>query len=744
LLEFSHSLHALDRIGEGIFALDADGRFTYLNRTAQHLLPALIGASGTDLHGTVIWDASPSFGLTPTATALRRAVEDGLPVVHPVRDPVSGLMLELRAFPSADGVSVLLIQPSGQPEGALLDALSDLYLACDDEWRLTMLNARAGEYLRFLGRNRDELLGQSVWEVIPGLSGSRFQAEAFRAVVEQREVEFESFFAPMNRWFSVRLTPTNRGIIACARDVTTRYMTRSADAVPLPESVETQEQNRRFRSLVESIDDVVFQLDTEQRCVNLFGRWLEREGFLSEQFIGRTTREILGPTEAPVHERANQRALAGETVTYEWVLLTARGPRHVLNTLSPLRDPNGTITGIVGVGRDITARIEAEQQVRQAQKMEAVGRFAGGVAHDLNNMVMVIMGFSDFLLATLDRSDPRWADADEIRKAAERAMQLTRQLLGFGRQQVVARTVVDLNAVVSGMERMLRPLLGEDMILSTDLAPALGGIEADYGQMEQIVMNLTLNARDAMGSGGRLTLETRDLEFPDHHAVQHLGIPIPGGSYVMLVVSDTGHGMTPEVKSHLFEPFFSTKLITQNTGLGLATVYGIVAQSGGYIWVESELGIGTTFKICFPRVSPDQEIVEVIEPSFIPATGTETILLIEDEEAVRTLASRVLTEQGYLVLEASNGKEGLHVAEQAGNEIDLVLTDMIMPEMSGLEAAARISKILPDTRIMYMSGYSEADKLQRGISELPQPFLQKPFSAESLSVSVRRTLDRQA
>ena len=445
-----------------------------------------------------------------------------------------------------------------------------------------------------------------------------------------------------------------------------------------------------------------------------------------------------------MHERANRRALAGETVTYEWVLLTARGPRHVLTTLSPLRDPNGTITGIVGVGRDITARIEAEQQVRQAQKMEAVGRFAGGVAHDLNNMVMVIMGFSDFLLATLDRSDPRWSDADEIRKAAERAMQLTRQLLGFGRQQVVARTVVDLNAVVSGMERMLRPLLGEDMILSTDLAPALGGIEADYGQMEQIVMNLTLNARDAMGSGGRLTLETRDLEFPDGHAVQHLGIPIPGGSYVMLVVSDTGHGMTPEVKSHLFEPFFSTKPTTQNTGLGLATVYGIVAQSGGYIWVESELGIGTTFKICFPRVSPDQENVEVVEPSFMPTTGTETILLIEDEESVRTLASRVLTEQGYLVLEASNGKEGLHVAEQAGNDIDLVLTDMIMPEMGGLEAAARISKILPDTRIMYMSGYSEADKLQRGISELPQPFLQKPFSAESLSVSVRRTLDRQA
>ncbi len=741
MLQSIHPLDALDRIGEGIFTLDPDGRFTYLNRTAQGLLPALIGSAGPDLLGTIIWHASPSFPLTPAAAAIRRAEAEQRPVVHPVRDPASGLLLELRAYPSPDGMSVLLIEPRSHGAHTLLDALGDLYLACDDDWRLTTINARAGEYLRFLGRNRDELLGQSVWEVIPGLSGSRFQAEAFRAVVEQQEVEFESFFAPMNRWFSVRLTPTSDGIVACARDVTARYAARSADAAPVPESVETQEQNRRFRTLVESIDDVVFQLDTEQRCVNLFGRWLEREGFLSEQFIGRTTREILGPTDAPVHERANLRALAGETVSYEWVLATARGPRHVLNTLSPLRDPSGTITGIVGVGRDITARIEAEQQVRQAQKMEAVGRFAGGVAHDLNNMVMIIMGFSDFLLATLDRSDPRWADADEIRKAAERAMALTRQLLGFGRTQVVARTVLNLNDVVSGMEKMLRPLLGEDTTLTTDLAEGLGGVEADYGQMEQVVMNLTLNARDAMDSGGRLTIETRDVDFPGGQARQHLGIPVPGGPYVMLTVSDTGHGMTAEVKSHLFEPFYTTKPATHNTGLGLATVYGIVAQSGGYIWVESEPGAGTAFKICFPRVIPDQVAAVEVPPPRAPASGNETILLIEDEDAVRALASRVLTEQGYHVLQASNGKEGLMMAERAGTGIDLVLTDMVMPEMGGLELAAHITRILPEARIMYMSGYSEGDKFRRGISDLPQPFLRKPFSAASLAASVRHSLD---
>src|SRR6185437_7353426 len=234
-----------------------------------------------------------------------------------------------------------------------------------------------------------------------------------------------------------------------------------------------QAGQQRFRTLVDSIDDVVFRLDIDQRCLDIFGRWLEREGFRPEQFLGRTTADIVGPEDAHFHYRANLRALSGETVTYEWDLQTRRGTRHMQTTLSPLRGDRGEITGIVGVGRDITQRIEQEQQVRQAQKMEVVGRFAGGVAHDLNNMMMIILGFSDFLLTNLDRNDPRWSDADEIRKAAERAMHLTRQLLGFGRQRVVTRQVLSLNGVVSGMDRMLRPLLGEDITLVTRLSPGL-------------------------------------------------------------------------------------------------------------------------------------------------------------------------------------------------------------------------------------------------------------------------------
>jgi two-component system cell cycle sensor histidine kinase/response regulator CckA len=617
----------------------------------------------------------------------------------------------------------------------------------------------------------------------------------------------------------------------------------------------------RFRHLVESIDDVVFRLDSEQRCVDAFGRWLEREGIEAATLIGRTTREIVGTEEAPVHEEANLSALAGETVTYEWTFHGRNGLRHMQTTLSPLHGPYGEVVGIVGVGRDISQRVQvgkelqrwarifehagwgvaivsadggtiesvnpafaamhgwtaeelrgkpmqelsagvqdfprmnplydsrghqiweterrhrngsvfpalidatavrdedglviyyavnvqdlterrrAEEQIRQAQKMEAVGRLAGGVAHDFNNMMMIIMGFSDFLLTTLDQSDPRWADADEIRKAAERAMQLTRQLLGFGRQQLVARQVLSLNEVVSGMERMLRPLLGEDIRLVAKLAPNLGGVEADYGQMEQVVMNLALNARDAMRGGGRLTIETADVELPEGYAYRQVGIDIPAGRYVMLVVSDTGHGMTPEVKARLFEPFFTTKPTTQNTGLGLATVYGIVVQSGGYIWVESEPEKGATFKICLPMVDADDQLAELPPAPAQPSRGSESILLVEDEAAVRSVAARVLRNQGYTILQAGNGQEALSVLEQMQGNIDLVLSDVVMPDMGGVELTSRLRERWPDLKVVYMSGYAAGDKLQPGLPEFEGSFLQKPFSAESLMLKVREVLD---
>lgn len=323
-------------------------------------------------------------------------------------------------------------------------------------------------------------------------------------------------------------------------------------------------------------------------------------------------------------------------------------------------------------------------------------------------------------------------------------MHLTRQLLGFGRQQLVARHVLNLNDVVSGMERMLRPLLGEDIKLVTRLSADLGGVEADYGQLEQVVMNLALNARDAMRGGGRLTIETLDADLPEGYAYRHIGMDIPAGRYVMLTVSDTGHGMTPEVKARLFEPFFTTKPTTQNTGLGLATVYGIVVQSGGYLWVDSEPGKGTTFKICLPLVDQEQGLSEAPIPPVTSRLGHEKILLVEDEDAVRSVASRVLLNQGYTILQARNGQEALSLMQDLGETLDLVLTDVVMPDMSGPTLAEQLRARWPTLKLLYMSGYAVGDKVPPGSEQPGDSFLQKPFSAEDLVHKVREVLDATA
>jgi two-component system, cell cycle sensor histidine kinase and response regulator CckA len=404
---------------------------------------------------------------------------------------------------------------------------------------------------------------------------------------------------------------------------------------------------------------------------------------------------------------------------------------------------NGREGGVVFelFAEDVTERRALEQQLRQAQKMEAVGRLAGGIAHDFNNLLMVISGYSEFLLERLGDEPRLRGPAQEIASAAERASSLTRQLLAFSRKQMLAPRVVNLNDVATENLKMLTRMIGEDIDLVLVPATGLWPVRADAGQIEQVIMNLAVNARDAMPSGGKLTIETSNVALDEEYARFHA--PLRPGDYVMVAISDTGAGMDTETQSHIFEPFFTTKG-TKGTGLGLSTVYGIIKQSGGYIWVYSEVGKGTTFKIYLPRVaSTGEAVVQVATPVEQQRVepGTETILLVEDETNLRYLARQYLEKQGYKVIEAADGAVAMQIAVAHEKVIHLLLTDVIMPGMNGRELAQRISEIRPNVKILYMSGYTENVIGHNGMLDAGVRLLQKPFNLRDLRSKVREVLD---
>jgi nitrogen-specific signal transduction histidine kinase len=393
------------------------------------------------------------------------------------------------------------------------------------------------------------------------------------------------------------------------------------------------------------------------------------------------------------------------------------------------------------VCRDVSDRKKLEEQIHQATKMEAIGQLAGGIAHDFNNLLTVILGNSDFLAALLPPNDSKANFVNEIQKAGERAKHLTRQLLAFSRKAIVEPRVLDLNSLVTDTEKMLRRLIGEDITLTASLAPMLGRIKADSGQIEQVVINLAVNARDAMPEGGKLTIETRDVELGYEYVLTHPNVK--PGRYIMLSVADTGFGMSRETQKHMFEPFFTTKSQGKGTGLGLAMVYGIVTQGGGHIDVQSELGRGTSFRVYFPSID------ESLTPggkSFPPTPhapgGDETILLVEDEEAVRNITKMTLQSLGYTVLEARNGVEAMRVSEGRADHIHLVITDVVMPEMGGRQVAERLAECRPLTKVLFLSGYLDDAMVRHGILKAEKAFLQKPFKAIGLAKKVREVLDK--
>jgi nitrogen-specific signal transduction histidine kinase/ActR/RegA family two-component response regulator len=388
---------------------------------------------------------------------------------------------------------------------------------------------------------------------------------------------------------------------------------------------------------------------------------------------------------------------------------------------------------------DITERERLEKQYRQSQKMESIGLLAGGIAHDFNNLLTVIKGYSGLLLSNVGNDDGMRKDIKRIKDAGDRAALLVRQLLTFSRKQMLTPAVLDLNAVIADIETLLRRLIGEDIALTTSLEPELGRAKADPGQIEQVIMNLAVNARDAMPRGGQLIIETKNVELDEVYAQSH--VAVQPGPHVMLAVRDTGCGMDAVTQGHLFEPFFTTKGPGNGTGLGLATVYGIVKQSGGHIQVYSVPGNGTTFKIYLPRVEGIRERNEPAPVSTEIPHGWETILLVEDEEEVRTLASTILQMKGYTVLDAQEGAEALHISQSHPGQIHLVLTDMVMPGMSGREVAERLAGARRDIKVMYMSGYPGKGTIHHDVPDPGTTFLQKPFTPEDLAFKVRKALD---
>ena len=608
------------------------------------------------------------------------------------------------------------------------------FVLVDRDGRIKALNRTAEEWgSLILGRRVGE--GERIEEFIPDAIEAFRDALAGEARTTERCIRGRD---GVERWFETTHAPVVDergqviGVCLNARDVSERKQAEQA----------LRDSEARYRDLFDNASDLVCMTSPagEFRYVNR--AWQEVIGFTDAELAGRRFHDVVHAGSRERYDELQARALAGETLTQaELTLVTSEGiPVTVEGSISAT-SLDGRPVMLRGIYRDITERKRIEDQLRRAERMQAAGRLAGGVAHEVNNMMTGVIGFSEFLLRGLEPDDPRRLEVREIIKAGTRAADITRQLLAFTRQQFMRAELLDLNDIIVGMEKLLRRSLGENHELELRLGEDIGEIRADRGHLEQVLLNLVLNARDALQDHGRVTITTGSATQEEVEAARHVEVEVPAESYVRLAVSDTGCGMDPEVQARIFEPFFTTKGVGQGTGLGLSTVYGIVKQSGGFVWVESEPGHGSTFSIYLPHVvSPDRSTL----PPDVPTDsegGTETVLVVEDEPIVRDLACRGLREKGYTVLEAPNGAKALQLLSEAPTAIDLVISDVVMPELGGRELGLQLARRKPELPVLYMSGYTGEDVIQRGLLDPDAPFQQKPFSPEALAKKVREMLD---
>ncbi len=603
----------------------------------------------------------------------------------------------------------------------------------------TFMNPRMAE---MLGCTVAEALGQPIFTFMD--EAAREEARA-RVARRKRGVADRGDFRLTRRdgsdlWVSLHADPlfdpagNFESSLALVTDITER---RLAD-----------ETRNRLASIVESSDDAIISRSVDG-TIRTWNRGAERlTQYSATEALGKPL-AILYPPEDAARLNAKRGEVDQEQVLEQFEMVARRKDGSLVDisiTSSVLRDDLGTTIGASVIARDITERKRSEaalrrseEQFRQAQKMEAVGSLAGGIAHDFNNLLSVILSYTSLLVEGLKESDPLLTDLTEVHKAGLRASGLVRQLLAFSRQQVLQPVVLDLNQVVTGIKGMLTRLLREDIQLSLLISPLAGKIHADPGQVEQVIMNLVVNARDAMPNGGNLSIETANILIDESYTVEHPSVT--PGPYVMLAVTDTGIGMDAATKDRIFEPFFTTKELGKGTGLGLSTVYGIVQQSGGHVWVYSELGKGTTFKVYLPRTDRTEEASLGTLGVTASSGGTETILLVEDEDQVRSIMRQVLRKQGYNVLEAQNAGEAFLLCEQFTANIDLLLTDVVMPRMSGRQLAERLALVRPAMRVMYVSGYTDDTIVHHGVLAAGIHFLQKPIMPAALTKKVRQVLD---
>jgi len=524
---------------------------------------------------------------------------------------------------------------------------------------------------------------------------------------------------------------TITGVVLVFRDITEHKRTEQA----------LRGIEARYRLLAEHSRDLIGFLDRRGHVLYASPSHESMLGIPPADLLDQSIFTLIHPDDqAHVRAAMNDLIRLGASTTIELRLQATSGDWIVVETiLAPITDTPTDEPRLLFSARDITERRRLETQLLQAQKLDSIGRLAGGVAHDFNNLLTVITCHADLVLETVAPDNPARGDLEELRKAADRAASLTRQLLAFARKQILEPRVLDLNAIILDLETLLSRLLEADIDLITLPAPDLGHVRVDPGQIEQVLINLVVNARDAMPDGGKLTIETQNVMLDEAYARPRVGVS--PGPYIMLAVSDTGIGMDKATQQRLFEPFFTTKAVGRGTGLGLATCYGIIKQHGGNIWVYSEVGQGTTFKIYLPRVEGAVETIPHPDGPHAMPRGTEVVLLVEDEPSVRALAARVLRAQGYTVLVADNGAEALQVIQTHTGVIDLLVTDVVMPEMSGKALAEHVMRHYPGIRVLFISGYTDRAIVHHGRLERDVAFLQKPFTPLVLAQKVREALD---